>query len=248
MQTSHLSRISGAPWFETMQSLEVTLVGVGGIGSHVAYVLSRLGIRTLDIYDFDIVEDVNLTGQMYSKDQVDKNKVQATIENILKYSDLYRISNFGRFMYPGYEYYDQDNEELVKISEYSYVYNCTICGLDNMLTRTKVFNSWLKTREEYPDRFSIFIDGRLAAENFQILTVQTEEDIKKYQKEYLFLDEEADVTICSYKQTTYSAMMIAGYMGNILVNSVYNHTFGPLRTVPFFMEVECPILNIKFEQ
>ena len=93
----------------------------------------------------------------------------------------------------------------------------------------------------------LFIDGRLAAEDLQIITIRTMEDVEKYRKVYLFSEEEKDVTICSYKQTTYSAMIIAGLMANILVNVVYNNKFGNIRRVPFFLEMECPVLNLKLE-
>ena len=51
-----------------MQALgdkKVLLIGVGGVGSHVAAALCRAGIGQLEIVDFDVVDESNLGRQYY---------------------------------------------------------------------------------------------------------------------------------------------------------------------------------------
>ncbi len=55
----------------------IHIVGVGAIGSRVAEVLVRLGFSYINIYDFDIVEDANITNQLYTFEDIGKPKVEA---------------------------------------------------------------------------------------------------------------------------------------------------------------------------
>jgi sulfur carrier protein ThiS adenylyltransferase len=62
----------------------VGIAGAGGLGSNCAAALTRSGIGTLVISDFDIIEEPNLDRQFYFVDQVGKRKVEALKENLLR--------------------------------------------------------------------------------------------------------------------------------------------------------------------
>ena len=70
-------RFSGAEWFNAVKSQDVILAGLGGIGSGIAYLLSRMDINQLFMYDDDIVEMQNLAGQMYSKEYIGRKKTSS---------------------------------------------------------------------------------------------------------------------------------------------------------------------------
>ena len=53
--TSNFARIQGAPWFSIVKDIKAAIVGVGGIGSNVAYSLSRLGIDDLLFFLMEIL-------------------------------------------------------------------------------------------------------------------------------------------------------------------------------------------------
>ena len=88
----------------------------------------------------------------------------------------------------------------------------------------------------------------MAAENFQILCIRGDDtyNIERYKNEFLFSDEEADATICSYKQTSFCANMIASYIVNLFVNFVANQC-DPLmeRDLPFFIEYDASLMYFK---
>ena len=92
--------------------------------------------------------------------------------------------------------------------------------------------------------------SRLAAEEFQILCIKGDDNynINRYSKEFLFSDEEADETICSYKQTTFCANMIASYMVNLFVNFCANQG-NPLidRDLPFLTTYNAETMYLKTE-
>ena len=54
---------------EKLKQATVGIAGVGGLGSAVATALARVGIGTLIIADFDVVEPSNLNRQQYFVDQ-----------------------------------------------------------------------------------------------------------------------------------------------------------------------------------
>ena len=60
----------------------IGIAGAGGLGSHIAVALARIGIGKLVVADFDLVESSNLNRQYYFIDQIGMPKVQALQETI----------------------------------------------------------------------------------------------------------------------------------------------------------------------
>ncbi len=60
----------------------VGIAGVGGLGSQVAIALARVGVGTLILADFDVVEPSNLNRQQYFIDQIGLPKVSALAANL----------------------------------------------------------------------------------------------------------------------------------------------------------------------
>lgn len=232
------SRFSGAIWYEEIQKQTITLAGVGGVGSYVGFLLGRLKPQRLIIYDPDRVETVNMSGQLYGQTDVGSSKSVALsnmIRNYANYNNIVALND--RF---------DDNSEATDIM---------ICGFDNMEARKVFYERWKQRVLSYPtgsnDRKKcLFIDGRLAAEEFQVLSIQGNDDraMKEYEGKWLFSDIEAEETICSYKQTTFMANMIASVMVNIFVNFVANQC-NPIidRDVPFFISYDASTMFTKVE-
>ena len=230
------SRFSSAIWYENIQKKTVILAGVGGIGSYVGFLLARMKPASMFIYDDDIVEAVNMSGQLYGQSDLGRSKVYALAEmirNYANYSSVFAI-----------------NERFTDESEAS---DIMICGFDNMAARKLFFNKWVNHVQSKPEeerKNCLFIDGRLAAEEFQVLCIKGDDEynINRYNNEYLFFDAEADETICSYKQTTFCANMIASYMVNLFVNFCANQC-EPLidRDLPFFTTYNAETMYLKTE-
>jgi len=67
---------------ETIKNSCIGIAGAGGLGSQVAVALARVGVGTLIIADFDIVEPSNLNRQQYFIDQIGLPKVDALADNL----------------------------------------------------------------------------------------------------------------------------------------------------------------------
>ena len=60
------SRFSSASWYDKIQEKTVIIAGIGGIGSWFSLLLSRMKPLSIFVYDDDIVEAVNMSGELYS--------------------------------------------------------------------------------------------------------------------------------------------------------------------------------------
>ena len=228
------SRFSSAIWYENIQKKTIILAGIGGIGSHLGFLLARMKPASMFIYDNDIVETVNMSGQLYGQSDLGIPKVTALakmIRNYANYGSVFAIS----------ERFTDDSEAS----------DIMICGFDNMVARKLFFNKWLNHVQSKPEEERancLYIDGRLDAEMFQILCIRGDDNynISRYNNEFLFSDAEADETVCSYKQTTFCANMIASYMVNLFVNFCANEV-GAYRDLPFLTTYNAETMYLKTE-
>ncbi|WCF58704.1 thiamine biosynthesis protein [Bacteroides phage PhiCrAssBcn17] len=230
------SRFSGAIWYSAIQSKTITLAGVGGIGSYVGFLLARLKPAGLYLYDPDIVEQANMSGQLYGSGDLGQAKVSSLHRMLQVYANYYNSVAY--------------QERFTAESEAT---DIMICGFDNMEARKLFFDAWenrLMAKPEEERGEMLFIDGRLAAEEFQVFAIQGNDTraMREYRSKWLFSDAVADETICSYKQTTFMANMIASVMVNLFVNFVANEC-NPIidRDVPFMTQYSADTMYFKVE-
>lgn len=70
---------------EQLDSLHAAVVGVGGLGSAIAHLLVRMGVKQLTLYDGDTVATHNLSRQqLYTQEDVSRTKVEALKDALLK--------------------------------------------------------------------------------------------------------------------------------------------------------------------
>lgn len=227
------SRFNSAIWFDKIRKQDVTIAGLGGIGSYVVFMLSRLYVNTMTLYDPDIVERVNLSGQLYNSNQIGDYKVDAAANMIANYS-----------------YYYSFVAKHEKLDENSMISKVTICGFDNMKARKDAFRNWTNFVARLPEEERgecLFIDGRLAAEELQVFCIKGDDtDGERRYEPYLFSDSQAAPTVCSYKQTTFMANMIGSIIANLFINFVANQC-NPLidRDLPFYTEYNAETMYFK---
>lgn len=216
------TRFSSAIWFSEIQKKNLIVAGVGGIGSWVVMLLARMKPNSMVIYDDDIVEPVNMAGQLYDTSSMGMYKVDAAYRmatDFCLYNNIFCVR----------ERYTTESPTT----------DIMICGFDNMQARSVFFCNWLrhiKSKSAEERKHCLFIDGRLNAEEFQVLCIRGDDNynIQQYASKFLFSDSEVEDEVCSYKQTSYMANMIASVMVNLFVNHVANEIEENLRDLPFF--------------
>lgn len=219
-------RFKGADWFNSFMYKNLTIIGAGGISSWAAIILSRLRFMKIDVYDGGIVEVKNMSGQMFTRGDIGKPKSYAVVDNV-------RLFNWDDVCICG------SPCNLDEMSPYG-SYDIVVCGVDNMRSRRRIFESFKNTK-------IFFIDGRLSADFLQILAfdMYDTDAVNKYEEMFLFDDSEADETPCSFKQTTYMASMIGSLIGNIVVNRVNNMKSVFEYNVPFYTEFNPISMRMK---
>ena len=230
------ARFSSAVWFEEIQKKTIIIAGLGGIGSYVAFLLARMHPRSMFLYDDDRVEMVNMAGQLYKVQDVGAYKVDAIASMMRDYASYASVVAL--------------RERFTRESEPT---DIMICGFDNMEARKTFFMKWTEHVMDKSDedrKHCLFLDGRLSAEEFQVLCIRGDDDynIERYREQFLFTDEDADETLCSYKQTTYMANMIGSLMVNLFTNFVANELVDNLRDLPFFTSYSADSMMFKTEQ
>lgn len=234
-ESNATSRFSGASWFNEASQHNILLVGVGGIGSWVALLISRLQPHRFTLLDFDTVDSINLAGQFFSANEIGNLKIMAIKRQVESFSRYFGV--------------DAVEEQFDSTSA---VYDVTICGLDNMTTREMVYRRWKERVLSYPEserKQCLLIDGRLAAETLQVFCLRGDApyywDI--YAKDWLFNDAEADSTVCSYKQTSYCANMIASIITNLYINWCANLAGTEIidRSLPFMVQYDADQMYFK---
>ena len=228
---ARVTRFSGAYWSDQIK--DITVVGAGGIGSWLALNLARIG-HNIFLIDDDRVDETNVTGgQMFMKKHINSYKVDCVSSICYEFGSGERSRIFP--ITARYE----ESSDLTQIC---------ISALDNMETRKKLFNDWLKLQEDGNNEEPyIFIDGRLTMEMFEIFAIQggDAEAAKMYSKDYLFDDAESNALDCTTKQSTFSAMGIASFITATLCNYLSNAKMGAsIREVPFYQRIYMP----TFEQ
>lgn len=229
-------RFSSAVWYDKIKEQTIMLAGCGGIGSWTGLLLARLQPDRLFLYDPDRVEAVNMAGQLYEAVHFGELKVSSLVNVVQRFSSFNRV-----FTVP--ERYCLDKGTS----------NVMICGFDNMEARATFFDAWLHHADRQPmeqRKECLFLDGRLAAEEFQVLCIRGDDvyNIERYRKEFLFSDAEAEETVCSYKQTSFMANMIASVMVNLFVNFTAN-LCNPVipRDLPFLTSYSAELMYFKTE-
>ena len=134
-----------------MKKRNVMMIGAGGIGSFMIPLLDKVGLYDITVYDPDIVELKNITYQNFTKEDIDKRKVDAMAEKYNIDAQPYKVLTAGQLK----------------------GYDLVICCADNLDIRRTMYNSdvkWLDLRAqarnaamishlEDPKLYNVFTSG-----------------------------------------------------------------------------------------
>ena len=84
--------------FKKLQEARVAICGCGGLGSHIALSLARVGVKKLVLADFDVVEPSNLNRQQYFVRHIGLKKTQALKELINDVNPFVEVETHDIFL------------------------------------------------------------------------------------------------------------------------------------------------------
>lgn len=231
--SAQYNRFKGADWFEIVQEQNVILAGLGGIGSWVSLFLSRLGPKTITLYDDDRFEAHNLSGQAFRINNLGRFKVEEAASIAIDFSNYTKSYAFNS-----------------KYTERCSTSKIMICGFDNMGARKLFYNKWKESIIPEESHEYLFIDGRLTADMFQLFCIQGNDTYVQgeYERNWLFEDKDADETDCTFRQTSHIAAMLGTYITTYFTNFCSNLSPDNFpKRIPWFMEYNSIVNTYDFK-
>ena len=176
---------------------KVTIVGAGAIGSHVAECLAKIGIREMQLWDFDLVESHNVSNQGYRLGDIGKAKVSALKERLEVDTGIS---------------VDAVEKEFTNNSELSS--SIVISAVDSMKGRKSIFNSMRVNTD-----VMLFIDARMGALYGEIYSINlaNPHSLKEYEQT-LFDDSEGYQEPCTRKATIFCAQGMAAWIASVVAD------------------------------
>ena len=172
---------------DRLLALRCTVIGVGAIGRQVALQLAALGVRHLQLIDFDRVEETNITTQAYLHRDLGTFKVDSTAAAVAEIDPTIRLDAIPDRFRPV-----QEIGEVV------------FCCVDSIASREVI---WRHLAEQV----QFWCDGRMLGEVMRILTVTNSEQGTWYAGT-LFQPEQAERGSCTSRGVIYTAAIAAGLM------------------------------------
>lgn len=172
---------------DRLATLVATVIGVGAIGRQVALQLSAIGVRRLQLVDFDRVDFSNVTTQGYCAADVGELKVEATAAAILALDPSIEVEKVA----------DRYRSKLA-------VGEAVFCCVDSIEARAAI---WRTAGRQA--RF--WVDGRMLGETIRVLAKVAGSGRDHYSTT-LFPASEAQAGRCTSGSTIYAANIAAGLM------------------------------------
>lgn len=85
---------------QRLKQAVVGIAGVGGLGTAVAVALARIGVGTLILADYDVVEPSNLNRQQFFVDQLGRPKVDAMKDNLARINPYVQVETHNLRLTP----------------------------------------------------------------------------------------------------------------------------------------------------
>lgn len=129
-----LISLIGKDKFSKLQTSNVLVVGIGGVGGYSLEALVRSGIMNISIIDYDKIEITNLNRQIISSnDNIGLNKVDVAKERVLKINPDVNIITFN-------ENLNEDNIDKILENKYDYI----IDACDTISTKVLIIEKSFK--------------------------------------------------------------------------------------------------------
>lgn len=168
----------------------VAIIGVGAIGSHLAEILAKLGVRRFTLVDPDEVDTVNLSVQGFYEAEVGRPKTHAVRERLLSINGGVQVR----------DYPEEYEPEMIEPG--SAVFSC----VDSIKVRRHMFRHFRE--RDWP----VFLDGRMSAESLQVFCIDRSPAAAELYRRSLFPSHEAHRESCTARSTVYCASLAAAIL------------------------------------
>lgn len=172
---------------DKLTDLMATVIGVGAVGRQVTLQLAAIGVRRLQIIDFDDVELTNITTQGYGHGDLGLPKVLATAQATTRIDPSVIVTPIPDRFRPRHETGD-----------------VVFCAVDKIAAREAIWRA-------VGGNCQFWADGRMLGETLRVLAASTDSERSHY-KTTLFPAGEAEQGRCTARSTIYVANLCAALM------------------------------------
>ena len=187
---------------ERLHITPIKIIGTGSVGSFLALSLAKMGAQNIEVWDDDIIDEVNISNQFYRLKDIGEYKVDALQGLIKAFEDITIINHPQKC---------NGKEELKGI---------VIVALDSMLARKRIWDE-IKGKDDV----ELFIDPRMAGRVARIYAVNPKSGIEEYEKT-LYHDDEATQDRCTERTIIYNVLGISSLVCKVIEDHFKNGTGG----------------------
>lgn len=151
----------------------IHIIGCGATGSHLAIQLVKLGANKLILWEFDTIEEHNLTNQIWEHTDIGKPKLDILVEKILDLNPFIPYEN------------------LIKKGKWEgeFLEGIVFCCVDSMELRKEIYET-----NQYNYNIELMFDPRLGSTTGSVFTYEwNDHNIEELIKLSNFKDDEIDV-------------------------------------------------------
>jgi hypothetical protein len=175
----------------------ITVIGCGGIGSPLVFMLAKLGCDNITVYDNDVVQVHNLPNQQFREKDLGEPKVKAIKEIVKEFTGVDIVAKNELYV----------NQPLNGI---------VISGVDKMEIRQKI---WKQVKMKPGIRF--YIDARMGGELARIYLVNPmDPDDCEFYEENLYSDKEGEELPCTARSIIYTVYGLTSIIGVLIKKKI----------------------------
>jgi len=170
---------------------EITIIGLGSIGSTIVQDITMMGYRKIYLIDFDTIGEHNLPTTRYNEDGVGSLKIQQAEIECFRLNHSIIIEQIPLKL-----------ERYLEINEGKLPTESIIICTDNMDSRKLAYEAWVKSEVR-----EIFVDVRMASLTMQRVIATKNND--NYMSHFV-VDDAIPEAPCALKHTVFTTSIIAG--------------------------------------
>ena len=175
---------------EEFKDVRIMVIGTGSVGSFVTLTLAKMGLKKIEVWDDDRIEEHNIANQFYPLEDVGELKVTALQDEIFRMSGLRSKGYCVKFNEKWKEEYKPFEVGLSDI---------VISAVDSMQARRDIWHI-------VKDRAKLYIDARMGGELMRVFTVKGQGDWNYYEET---LKKDGVALPCTARTIIYNVLSVA---------------------------------------
>jgi len=186
---------------ERLHTTPFKIIGTGSVGSFACLGLSKMGAHLMEVWDDDMIDEVNISNQFFRVKDIGEYKVDALQSIVKDFEDVNIV------VHPEKHNGDKDLSGIV------------ITALDSMLPRKRIWDS-IKGSENV----ELFIDPRMGGRVARIFLVNPKNGVEQYEKT-LYTDEDSAPERCTERTIIYNVLGIS----SMICKAIEDHFKEPIQ-------------------